>query len=327
MAIKTGLNPYGLTYYLGMQGAGTTRANPSPAGLDGFLALGEELGARVLEIWQGWLTPLDAGGLAALAVRLESLGMQPVISSRLDAADFAKCLAAAEALGADTIRLSLTSVLCGDRHLLGDKWPELVDSVRQRLSVNARMAEEAGRRIVIENHQDFTSRELVGFCEELAPAVGIVFDTGNAFPVAEAPLSFTETIAPHVRHVHLKDYRVQMTGEGFRLVRCAIGDGAVPLAEMLAILARHNDDLTAVLEPGALEARHVRLFLPQWWQHYESRPATELAACLLATRRHALPEDADYRTPWESGDDDELAEYELKMIRRSAANMRALGLW
>jgi hypothetical protein len=110
-------------------------------------------------------------------------------------------------------------------------------------------------------------------------------------------------------------------------VRCAIGDGAVPLAEMLAILARHNDDLTAVLEPGALEARHVRLFLPQWWQHYESRPATELAACLLATRRHALPEDADYRTPWESGDDDELAEYELKMIRRSAANMRALGLW
>ena len=60
MAIKTGLNPYGLTYYLGMQGAGTPRANPSPAGLDGFLALGEELGARVLEIWQGWLTPLDA---------------------------------------------------------------------------------------------------------------------------------------------------------------------------------------------------------------------------------------------------------------------------
>jgi sugar phosphate isomerase/epimerase len=326
MAIKTGLNPYGLTYHLGMQGAGTPRANPEPAGLEGFIALGEELGARILEIWQGWLTPLDTAQLAVLRARLERLGMQPVISSRLDAADFPQCLRAAEALGAETIRLSLTAVLCGDRHLLGDKWPDLVDSVRQRLAVNVRLAEAAGRRIVIENHQDFTSRELVGLCKEMGPSVGIVFDTGNTFPVAEAPLAFTETIAPYVRHVHFKDYRVQMTGEGFRLVRCAIGDGAVPLAEMLAILTQHTHELTAVLEPGALEARHVRLFLPQWWQHYEERQATELAACLHASRRHALPEDADYRTPWESGDDDELAEYELRMIRRSAANMRALGL-
>ena len=38
------------------------------------------------------------------------------------------------------------------------------------------------------------------------------------------------TIAPHVRYLHLKDYRVQFTDEGYRLVRCAIGDGAVPFA-------------------------------------------------------------------------------------------------
>ena len=62
------------------------------------------------------------------------------------------------------------------------------------------------------------------------PGVGIIFDTGNTFPVAEAPLDFTRVIAPHVRHVHLKDYRVQFTDEGYRLVRCAIGDGAVPFA-------------------------------------------------------------------------------------------------
>ncbi len=39
-----------------------------------------------------------------------------------------------------------------------------------------------------------------------------------------------------------------------------------------------------------------------------------------------LPDDADYRTPWERGDDGELETYELDMIRRSAANMRALGI-
>ena len=39
-----------------------------------------------------------------------------------------------------------------------------------------------------------------------------------------------------------------------------------------------------------------------------------------------LPADADYRTPWEREEDGELETYELDMIRRSAANMRALGI-
>ena len=69
------------------------------------------------------------------------------------------------------------------------------------------------------------------FCKLGGASVGIVFDTGNTFPVGEAPLDFTRVIAPYVRHVHLKDYRVQFTDEGFRLVRCAIGDGAVPFRD------------------------------------------------------------------------------------------------
>jgi hypothetical protein len=70
----------------------------------------------------------------------------------------------------------------------------------------------------------------------------------------------------------------------------------------------------------------VRLLTPEWWQGYPPLPAAGLAACLLAARRNALPQDADYRTPWERGEDAALVSYELDMIRRSAANMRALGM-
>jgi hypothetical protein len=164
----------------------------------------------------------------------------------------------------------------------------------------------------------------MAFCEEAGDAVGITLDTGNAFPVAEAPLDFARTVAPRVRHVHLKDYRVQFTAEGYRLVRCAIGDGAVPFPELAEILGR---DLTASLEPGALDARHIRLFTAEWWRGYPPVDARRLAAALLAAQVNRLPDAADHRTPWERGVTGEaLVEYERDMMRRSAANVRALGL-
>ena len=324
--LRVGLNPYGLTYYLGLQGRGTPRANPGGRGLEGFLELAEELRAKTLEIAETWLVPLDDAELRALRARLDALGMTPVVSSGLQQGDVKACLHAADRLGARLVRFALTPILCGDRAAAGPRWPQLVAEVRERLAAYAPAAAARDVTLVVENHQDFTSRELVALCEEFGPSVRIVYDTGNSFPVGEAPLAFTRVVAPYVRLVHLKDYRVQASDEGFRLVRCAIGDGAVPFAELAAILREHHVTLPAVLEPGALESRHVRLLTPEWWQGYPPASAADLAACLAATRRNRLPDDADIRTPWERGGDGELVAYELDMIRRSAANVLALGI-
>ncbi len=320
-----GLNPYGLTYHLGLQGQGGPRANPKGAGLEGFIALGRELGVRALEIFDPWLRALSDRDLAALKERLQSLGMTPIISWGLMMGPFESAMRSARALDAATIRCGLTTVLCGDRAALGDGWKDLVAKVGAALREYGPQVADEGRMLAIENHQDFGSDELVAFCES-TPGVGICVDAGNAFPVVEAPLDFYRRVAPHVRHVHLKDYRVQFTDEGYRLVRCAIGDGAVPFAEMLDLFSAHHPKLTAVLEPGALEARHVRFLKPEWWRFYPPKSAEQLARCLAAARKNRLPDDADYRTPWEKGDDGALESYELAMIRRSAANMRALGL-
>lgn len=326
MKIRTGLNPYGLTYHLGLQGRGTPRANPQPAGLGGFLALVDELGARSVELWDGWLAELDSAGIEALRDRLRAADVEPVISSGLQHGDIDACIRYARGLGSRYIRVALTPILCGDRAAAGPRWHELVRSVRERLGPAAEKAASAGVTILIENHQDFTSRELVGFCDEFGPSVRIVYDTANSFPVAESPLDFTRVIAPYVRYMHCKDYRVQFTGEGIRLVRCPTGDGAVPFRELLAILAQHHEELLAAIEIGALEARHVRLLTPDWWHGYAPKQAEELAACLLAAHRNRLPDDAEWRTPWEREADHELVDYELAQVRRSAENLRALGI-
>jgi len=324
--LRTGLNPYGLTYHLGIQAAGTPRANPKAVGLEGYIALAAELGARTLELWEGWTGKMSDDDLRALGSRLKSIGLEPIGSSGLQTADFANSIRIANGLGAKVIRFALTPILCGDRAAAGERWHQLVRSVWEKLGQLAPMAAEHGITIAIENHQDFTSRELVNFCLETGPNVGIVFDTANTFPVAESPLDFTRVIAPHVRYLHLKDYRVQFTSEGYRLVRCPSGDGCVPFGEMVDILAKHHQSLPAAIEIGALEARHVRLFTPEWWHGYAPKEASDFAACLLAAQKNRLPEDADYRTPWEKQDDASLAEFELAQVRRSAENLKSLGL-
>ncbi|MBP7000884.1 sugar phosphate isomerase/epimerase [Amaricoccus sp.] len=324
--MRVGLNPYGLTWTLGLQGRGTPRANPEGAGLEGFLAIARELGAKVVEIFDPWLQEMSDDAIRRLRDRLAELDMVPVASAGLDMmGPMEAAFRSARLLDAKVIRLGLSPVLCGDRAAHPD-WPGLLQTITAALAEWGPRAADEGRKLGIENHQDFGSAELVGFCAA-QPGVGITFDMGNTFPVAEAPLDFARAIAPHVVHLHLKDYRVQLSPEGFRLVRCAIGDGCVPHAEMIRLIHAAGATPDAVLEPAALEARHVRLLTPGWWRGYPAKDARGLAACLAAAQVNRLHEDDDVLTPWERGEDAALGAYEMAMIRRSAENMRTAGIW
>lgn len=327
MKLNVGLNPYGLTYHLGLQGKGTPRANPRGKGLAGFIDIAIELKAKVLEIFEPWLAELSDFQLTELKKRLADLGMTPVVSAGIHGMGPLKgAFRSARLLDAKLIRLGLTPVLEGSRSFQGDKWREYRKTVHDRLSQFNPIALNEGVILAIENHQDFRSEELVSYCNHYRQTVFVTLDTGNTFPVGEAPMDFVRNVAPYVRHVHLKDYRAQFTDEGLRLVRCAIGEGAVPIKDMMEVLGRHHTKMSAVLEPGALEARHVRFFNAGWWPYYGPIEAKDFVACLAAARVNRLADDADYRTPWEKQADSELVEYELAMIRRSAANMRTIGI-
>ncbi|WP_421723765.1 sugar phosphate isomerase/epimerase family protein [Bauldia sp.] len=325
--LLVGLNPFGLTYTVGIQGHGTSRANPDGVGLEGFIHIAVDIGAQSIELPNIWLSNLSDEELDALRGRLADLDLVPVIGSGLVHEPPGAAIRGAVALGAKTIRLALTGLLCGDRGELGDHWPKMVEDTRNGLRDYAKMARDADVWLAIENHQDFGSEELLDFCEEAGPNVGICYDTGNSFPVAEAPIPFTHRIAPRVRHVHLKDYTVQFTDEGYRLVRCAFGDGAVPGDEIVKILDEHHDALTASIEIAALDARHIRLLTPGWWHGYPPITGADLAACFAAARHNRLPSDVDHRTLWEREEEGPaLVDYELDQVRRSAKYLKEQGI-
>jgi sugar phosphate isomerase/epimerase len=320
-----GLNPYGLAYAVGLQGAGTPRANPAPIGLEGFVRVAREVGARCLEVHGEWLDSMGADDLSRLRTGCVADKMTPIVSVGLTQAPgetLDKAIAHAQALGAPLIRLGLTPVLEGARAQWGPKWHEMVAHARATLGREARRAAAAGLAVAIEDHQDFGSEELVAMAEEAGENVGVVFDTGNPFAVGEDPVAFARRAAHRIRHVHLKDYRAQFTDEGYRLVRCAIGDGAVPFDELWGVLDGHAG-VTASIEPGALEARHIRVFTPDWWRGYPPREASELGTAIGRLRQRQIAEGEPYETPWERGAAPaEIVDYELAQIRRSAENMK-----
>src|SRR5215212_1051583 len=70
---RVGLNPYGLSYTVGLQGTGTARANPHPIGMEGFIAIATDAGAKCIELDWRWLTPMNDFDLRQLGDRLSEV--------------------------------------------------------------------------------------------------------------------------------------------------------------------------------------------------------------------------------------------------------------
>ena len=324
--LPIGLNPYGLAYALGIQGAGTARANPKPMSLEDYLAIAREIGAGGIELHAEHLFTLSDARLEKLRENIDSRNWWVVLARPLMLDAWDQTLRVARLLGARTIRMHCTSVLCGDRIAGGCNWPELVTEVRRRLTAAARLSADHGLWLAIENHQDFCSSELLELCEVCGDNIGIALDTANPLSVAQDPLDFAKAVAAKVRHVHLKDYRAHWGDEGYRLIRCAAGDGCVPFKEIAALFA-DRDDVTAAIEIGSLNARYIHLFDPGYWAHHPPHAVEQLSKVLRAARLNRYPEDQDWRTPWElEAPPDEIVKYELTQVRRSAENLRAMAL-
>src|SRR5882672_7450936 len=168
------LNPYGIAYALGLQAQGSAPVNPRPLSFEQFLALAEELGAGGVEIFTPMVEGTDLGKLA------ERLRGKTVVMSQPLWTGIGRSVEVARKIGAKTIRMHLTGILCGDRAEPGCKWDETVANVKRMLKEAAPLAGEYGLSLAIEDHQDFTSAELVELCRSTAANVGVCLDTGNA---------------------------------------------------------------------------------------------------------------------------------------------------
>ena len=289
-------------------------------------------GLQSIEGSAGWFDSFDPDELAAFADYLasHSLGLFVDTGGDIgkDPEPLLASIRAAHALDAGAVRMTVSSLLEGDRSSFGAAgWQAYLASLVDPLKEAMAVAEDLGVPVGMENHQDICSWELCWLCEQVgSPALGVTMDCGNALAVGETPSAFAGRVMPFLKHVHLKDYAVHATPSGYRLRRCPLGDGVVDWPEMFELFAAGAPQVSACIELGSTTARHIRLLEDEYWETYPPRPLAEAIAAIRTLHRAARPPEEDWRTPHERGESaDTRVNYELDQLEKSVRYLRTIG--
>ena len=319
-AWRIGLSMYGTPYSMGIRPAAGRPAFTAYDLIDQAMTFG----LAGIEIPATLLTnrPEDIGEHARarnLFITVDTGGVDPdALSQVFDLAARA---------GSPTVRTVVGGAkLGGDRRDMAGRWQTFLAHVLASLTTATKAAEQAGVTLAVENHQDLASEELLMLCETIdSPHFGITLDTGNPLGTGEEPIDYFRRVAPHVKNVHLKDYRIWTTDAGYRLVRCPLGQGVIDFPALLAILDSAVPGVSMAIELGAHEARHVRILADDFWPEYPARSAAQLAATVRFVQAEARTA-GDWRTPFERGESAEsIVAYEQRELIASVAYVDALN--
>ncbi|MBA3943867.1 MAG: sugar phosphate isomerase/epimerase [Herpetosiphonaceae bacterium] len=226
--------------------------------------------------------------------------------------------------GGRVVRVMLSTILEGAR---GDfaTWTAYLDEMRQRIIELVPILEEHDLVLALENHQDASSDELLALCEAGGPRIGVTFDVVNPLAVGEEPFAFARKLGSFIRNVHLKDYQIFATPSGYRLVRCALGQGVIDWRAMRALLHEVAPGAFLHIELAALYGRHIRLLEEEWWRGYPPRDVREVVPTLRLLAGHVQPEGHPWQTPWErQAPGEEVAAYEMEQFEASVRHLQAL---
>nr|WP_275900886.1 TIM barrel protein [Paenibacillus periandrae] len=133
-----------------------------------------------------------------------------------------------------------------------------IESLLPSLQEAAAIAKDADILLAVENHCDFTGREMARLLDKIdSNHVGAALDTANGFTVFCDPNEDIEALTPYAFTTHMKDMVVvdcPIRGHiPFTAFGCAFGEGHVDLPRAVQLLAERSpraEGLHLIIEPG-----------------------------------------------------------------------------
>ncbi len=200
-----------------------------------------------------------------------------------------KHLELAKKLGSPILRC-----VCGDL-FSRDQGCDMVALADQAVAIfkeACKAAEDMGIKISVENHADFTVREMLSIAGRInSPAYGFTVDTGNLAFDLDDPLRLARMLAPLALTTHYKNYKIVRTHEGLALENCALGDGEIDVVEIAKILMEHNPEINMNIEIHSQWGPFpLAIFEPTFFEKHPSPPGEGMAWYLQKSWEKDIPE-------------------------------------
>jgi sugar phosphate isomerase/epimerase len=293
----------------------TAAALPATALLD----LCVRFGAHGAQIDWSQLDSREAEALAALKARADRDHLRVELSvpaSCLESPQaYTEMVKTAVALGVTHVRIALLYGRRYESFKTRDEWTAWHAKWVAQLTTMKPVIEAHPIVVGLENHKDHLSTELATLLHGLdSEKIGVCFDFGNNISLLEEPRQTLDTLAPFVVTTHLKDMAVKPTPDGFELSEVPLGEGLLPLADMIATLRRHRPDVPMCLEMLTRDPLQVPYKTDRYWIALD-RPAPD---ALAAFEQHVLSKPSLRPLPHISGlaPADQIA-LEDELVRRS----------
>jgi sugar phosphate isomerase/epimerase len=193
---------------------------------------------------------------------------------------FEKAIRAGLELNARIVRFA-----CGPMFLIQPQIPlaELAAQIRPAIT----LAERENVKLVLENHQDYTSRELLQLIDMVgSPNLGVCLDTGNSIALGEDPVETCTLLAPHAPMVHLKEYIVLPNAQGgINLIGVPLGKGAIDQQAVVAAIKANARCGVRFLVENPLECCPINLLDPRYGQRFPNFNLGPIAALVEKSKK------------------------------------------
>lgn len=168
----------------------------------------------------------------------------------------------------------------------------LADEAVSILREACKAAEDMGIKIALENHADFTVRELTSILSRVnSPAFGFTVDCANLAFDLDDPIRLAQIMAPHALTTHYKNYRIIRTKNGLALENSSLGEGDIDIVSIAQILEEHNPNINCNIEIHSQFAPFkLNILDEEFWQKHPAPPGDGLSWYLKKSWEKDIPE-------------------------------------
>lgn len=234
--MRLGLSSFTYTWAVGVPGS----PPPVPLTAHDLLARATELNVAVLQIADNLpLQQLSNAAIEEIAEDARERGVAIEVGTRAIGVHLDRYVQLADVFGSPFVRIVVDGA---------DDHPSPAEVVT-RLRPYERLFRDANVALAIENHDRFTSHQLLGIADELGDWVGICLDTVNSLGALEGPTTVVRELGPRAINLHLKDFVIRRHPHqmGFEVTGTPAGRGMLDVDWLLGEL-RESAIRSAILE-------------------------------------------------------------------------------